>query len=201
MCSIRLLEERKTCKSLFFPSTLWVVGIEFRLSSLAISTLSPLASYSCGKHHGQTKVRKYLINPTTYSPSWREVRVEIQGRNLEADSNADTTDGCRLLTCSSWLAQPAFLCNPGSIGPEMELLTVGWDFWQQLLIKKNAPKICLQVNLLSFLTWGFFFPDYSVLSWWKASPCIPLLTEPPSQPYLWYVLQMVHGCINTEMCW
>ena len=32
-----------------------------------------------------------------------------QGRNLEAGDDAEATEECCLLACSSWLAQPAFL--------------------------------------------------------------------------------------------
>jgi hypothetical protein len=31
------------------------------------------------------------------------------GRNQEAGANAEIMEGCCLLACSSWLAQPAFL--------------------------------------------------------------------------------------------
>ena len=32
-----------------------------------------------------------------------------QGRNLEAGTDAEAMEGCCLLACSPWLAQPAFL--------------------------------------------------------------------------------------------
>jgi hypothetical protein len=32
-----------------------------------------------------------------------------QGRNLEAEADTEAMEGCCLLACSPWLAQPAFL--------------------------------------------------------------------------------------------
>jgi hypothetical protein len=36
-----------------------------------------------------------------------------QGRNLQAGADAEATEQCYLLAYSLWLAQPAFLQNPG----------------------------------------------------------------------------------------
>jgi hypothetical protein len=36
-----------------------------------------------------------------------------QGRNLEAGADSEAMEGCNLLVCTSWLARPAFLLNPG----------------------------------------------------------------------------------------
>lgn len=46
-----------------------------------------------------------------YSVSPREVRAEIQGRNLEAEAEAEAIDECCLLAFSPGLAQPACLYN------------------------------------------------------------------------------------------
>jgi len=44
------------------------------------------------------------------SSSFREVRKEPkQGRDLEAGAEAEAMEGCCLLACFPWLAQPAFL--------------------------------------------------------------------------------------------
>jgi len=56
--------------------------------------------------------RKGLLQLTACSPSSVEVRAGAQGKNLEAGTDAETREECCLLACSSWLAQPAFLCNP-----------------------------------------------------------------------------------------
>ena len=41
------------------------------------------------------------------------LRQELkQGRNLEAGADTEYTEGCCLLVCSRWLAQPALLYNP-----------------------------------------------------------------------------------------
>jgi len=43
------------------------------------------------------------------SPSLKKISTELkQGRNPEAGADAETMEGCCLLACSSWLAQPAF---------------------------------------------------------------------------------------------
>ena len=38
---------------------------------------------------------------------------EIRAGTWEAGADAQVMEGCCLLACSSWLAQPAFLCYPG----------------------------------------------------------------------------------------
>jgi len=40
----------------------------------------------------------------------RKLGQELKkGRNLETGADAEATEGCHLLACSSWLAQLAFL--------------------------------------------------------------------------------------------
>lgn len=43
----------------------------------------------------------------------REVRAGIQGRNLEARTEAETMKALSLLACSSWIAQSTFLDHLG----------------------------------------------------------------------------------------
>ena len=50
---------------------------------------------------------------TAYSLPWRKIKVESQGRNLEAGTEAESVEECCSLDCSPWLAQPAFIYNPG----------------------------------------------------------------------------------------
>jgi len=53
-----------------------------------------------------------MPHPLCLSPE--EVRKEFtQSRNLEAGADAEAMEGSCLLACSSWLALPAFLYNPG----------------------------------------------------------------------------------------
>ena len=48
-----------------------------------------------------------------YSPSLSEVKAGTQGRNLEAETEAETTEEHCLVACFFWLAHPAFLYNSG----------------------------------------------------------------------------------------
>ena len=50
-----------------------------------------------------------------------------QGRNLETGANTETVEGCFLLACSPWFAQPAFIWNPGRTASSgMAPPTMGW---------------------------------------------------------------------------
>jgi hypothetical protein len=69
--------------------------------------------------------------------SLKDVRTGIQGRNLEAEVNAEAMEGCCLLDGSSWLAQSAFLLkNP-------RLPAQSWHHSQWLIplshFKKERP--------------------------------------------------------------
>lgn len=67
------------------------------------------------KHHDQKQFEEdriyfnFQLSGDSVSP--REVRAETQGRNLEAEAEAEATDECCLLAFSPWLAQPACLYN------------------------------------------------------------------------------------------
>lgn len=67
------------------------------------------------KHHHQKQLEEeriyfsFQLSGDSVSP--REVRAEVQGRNLEAEAEAEATDECCLLTFSPRLAQLACLHN------------------------------------------------------------------------------------------
>ena len=68
-----------------------------------------------------------LTVPHHYS-SLKEVRTGTHtGPNSEAGAEAENMEECVLLLRSSWLAQPAFLQNPGPpVSGLMALPTMGW---------------------------------------------------------------------------
>lgn len=57
---------------------------------------------------GEGKDLFKLINPSS-----GEVMARNQSRNLEVGTEAVAKEECYLLACSSWVAQSAFLYNPG----------------------------------------------------------------------------------------
>jgi hypothetical protein len=70
-------------------------------------------SIAVNKHHDQSNLRRkglfglhFHITLHYQRKSGQELK---QGRSLEAGANAEAMEGCRLLACSSWLVQPAFL--------------------------------------------------------------------------------------------
>ena len=81
-----------------------------------------------------------------HGPLLEEFRAGTQTacRNLEAEADAEAMEGCCLQSCSLWLAQPAFLENPGPP-------TQGWQYPQQrtrphssLTMKTFYRFVCLQ---------------------------------------------------------
>lgn len=62
---------------------------------------------------------KCLIHHILYSisVSWRKVRKGILGRNFDARTETEAMEEHSLLDYSLWLAQPAFLYNPGVTCP------------------------------------------------------------------------------------
>lgn len=80
-------------------------------------TLSQYFFYCC---HETTMIKKqigkkrvYLAYASIYHSSLlKEVRTETQAGQEPGGAQAETMEGF-LLVCSSWLAQPAFLWNPG----------------------------------------------------------------------------------------
>jgi hypothetical protein len=73
-----------------------------------------LDSFAVVKHHDQTSSggpqglfsSHFHITVHDQRKSGQEL---TQGRDLEAGADAEAMEGCCLLACSSWLAQPAFL--------------------------------------------------------------------------------------------
>ena len=71
-------------------------------------------SVSVTKYHDQKASwgRKGLFNLylQIIGHHWRKSGQEVKlGRNLEAGADLEAFEGCCLLACSSWLAQPTFL--------------------------------------------------------------------------------------------
>jgi hypothetical protein len=70
------------------------------------------------RHHDQEQVGKervylvYTSTPQFIIKGCRKRNLK-QGSMLEAGADAEDMEGCCLLACSPWLAQPAFLQNPG----------------------------------------------------------------------------------------
>lgn len=89
----------------------------------------------------------------------KEVRTETwQGKNPEAGAGTETMEGCCLLTCFTWLAQPAFLWNLGT-GPGVAPSTMCWALLNHKLRKcpTDLP------TALSY--WGIFLIRILLLTW------------------------------------
>lgn len=70
--------------------------------------------YCCDKTLCQSKLgRKGLIWLTVPHHERKSGQELKQGKNQAAGIDAEAVEECCLLACSSWLAQPAFLCYPG----------------------------------------------------------------------------------------
>jgi hypothetical protein len=91
---------------------------------------------------------------------WRTSGQELkQGRSMEAEADAESTEGCCSMVCFLWLSQPAFLQNwglPAQDGPSHN----GLDPPPLITNSENALPLDLWRN---FLNWGSFLPDYSNL--------------------------------------
>ena len=63
------------------------------------------------KHQDQKKHREDTVYITHHSIE--QFTINLRGQELkltlETGADAEATEGCCLLACSSWLAQPAFL--------------------------------------------------------------------------------------------
>lgn len=57
-------------------------------------------------------------------------------RNLDAGSDTEGVEGCYLLSCFTWLAQPASFIEPRTTTPVEALPTTGWVLLHKSLIKK-----------------------------------------------------------------
>jgi hypothetical protein len=69
-----------------------------------VSLLLSSSSFSLFPSNLEIKGFIWLILP--HHCSSKEIE---KGRNLEAGADAEVMEGCCLLACSSWLAQPVFL--------------------------------------------------------------------------------------------
>lgn len=95
-----------------------------RLLPLSIPSCDPVCiplilvrvSNAAKKHHAQKHLGKERVSLTLHIQTHcilREAKAGIQSGNLGAGADEETMEGCCLLTCSSCLAQPAFLKKPG----------------------------------------------------------------------------------------
>jgi hypothetical protein len=95
-----------------------------RQKELAIKWSSFRVSIAMRNHRDQRDLRRkglVLLRVPYHSSSPKQWGQELkQGRHQEAGADAEAMGGCCLLVCSSWLAQPAFLQDPG-------LPTEGWS--------------------------------------------------------------------------
>lgn len=103
-----------------------------------------LVGYCCDKHydHQSDLRRKGFVHLTAYSPLWKEGGKARNPRQEPGCRNQSRTHEGMLLTislpmdCSVW-----FLIAPRSTYPGETLLTVGWDFPHQSLIKKLPHRL------------------------------------------------------------
>jgi len=80
-------------------------------SKIVFSRVLPcnaMSCYCCDEEHvGEERV--YFA----YTSTSLVITEGSWGRNMEAEADEEASEGCCLLHCSSWPAQPAFLQNPG----------------------------------------------------------------------------------------
>ena len=81
--------------------------------------ICPRVSTAAKKHHDQKaswgeKGLFGLYFHSTVHHRRKSGQELTQGRILEAGADGEAMEGCCFLASSSWLAQPAFLKNPGS---------------------------------------------------------------------------------------
>ena len=86
-------------------------GYEFKASlGMCLSV-----SIAVMKHHNQKKKVSWVgkgfgLQFWIIVCHWRKSGQELkQGENLEAEADAEAMEGCCLLSCIQWLAQPTFL--------------------------------------------------------------------------------------------
>ena len=86
-------------------------GLSHQYPTILVPTCLSRVTISVMKHHDQKQLgeeRVYFTHHSYNSPT-KAVRVEThKGRNLEAGADAEAMEGCCLLPCFPWLAQPAF---------------------------------------------------------------------------------------------
>jgi hypothetical protein len=101
---------------------MWLLGFELRTSeeqpvlSTVESSLQPLVRVSIPAQNFMTKKlvgkeRVYSAYTSTllFITRGSQDRNSTQGRNLEAGADAEAMEGCYLLACFPWLAQPVLL--------------------------------------------------------------------------------------------
>jgi hypothetical protein len=97
--------------------------------------------------------RKGLIwlNRPGHSPSLREAKAGTQtGRSLVTGAEAETTEECCLLTCSCWLAQPAFLLYncPGVARTALSISAPHTGIGSLTSVANKGPQVCPQARIM-----------------------------------------------------
>lgn len=95
---------------------------------LVIVTVGMIKDYDQRKLWGTGFI--WLRFYITVNHQRRLLQEHKQGKDLEADANAETMKGCYILVCSSWLALPAS-CRNHDNNPGVALPAVGWAFNNQ----------------------------------------------------------------------
>lgn len=85
-----------------------------------------------------------------------------QGRHLEAGTEAEIMEACRLLAHSITAFSTCFLMQAWATCPEMTLPTVGCDLPQQLLINKMPSSTCLQTSITEAISQLRFPGDFTL---------------------------------------
>ena len=99
-----------------------------------------------------------LISPH-HGPSLRKVGVDIQGRNLEVETEAEAIRAswlgpCGLLSLLSYITQDhLFAQSHSGLGPPTSISS-----------RENAPQTCLQTNLMATLSQLRFAPSRPCVS-------------------------------------
>jgi hypothetical protein len=120
-----------------------IKGLDYPMKSGVLVRVSiPAQTWSRSKLE-----RKGFIQLTHCYSSPKEVRTGTQA-GQEAGADAEAIEGCYLLVCFSWLAQLAFLLNPG-------LLAKGWHHPQWAL-----PPL---ITNYSWISWRHFLKGGSFL--------------------------------------
>jgi hypothetical protein len=99
-CVLSKLKQYKECPGLL-PGRIWSTTSDHRVQdTVSVSVRVSIAVIN-------TTTKSNLGGVLGRNLSLREVRAETQGRNLVADTKAETMGKCWFLTRSSWFTQPA----------------------------------------------------------------------------------------------
>jgi hypothetical protein len=101
---------------------------------------TPLTKGNLGREEFISAHSSTSVSITEGSQSKNSNRVVT----LEVGADAEGTDECCKLARSSWLAQPAFLQQPGPPNQGVAPPTVGWALPHQ----ENSPQAYLQASLV-----------------------------------------------------